>query len=279
MIVRARLRSTVGSIHHAKASNRPYMMNVSLRQDLITRHSHQQRLAVAHGLADAIRARHGDSVVAIVVVGSTAVGSDGPFSDLDVTAVTREDLGNHSKCYPCEGLQINLDYQTVQESFDEAREPHGGGCWLSCIPLYDPSGLTRELASAYKTIGPEACRAAFVRVIRDDLSSALGKARNAALASDRASFVAALCAFSQAACRALCMLNANRAVTGNARLIAEAKSLPILPPHFSELIDVISGVVPSSDQVMYDSAEGLWSGLIGIIEELGLQWDEPDLLP
>ncbi len=75
------------------------------------------------------------------------------------------------------------------------------------------------------------------------------------------------------------MLNGNRAVTGNARLIAEAKSLPIVPPRFSELIDLISGVVPASDQVMYDSAEQLWSGLVRITEELGLPWDESDLLP
>jgi hypothetical protein len=128
-------------------------------------------------------------------------------------------------------------------------------------------------------ITPEACRAAFVRVVRNVLSSALGKARNAAIESDRGSFVAALCAFSQAACRALCMINANRAVTGNSRLIAEAKTLPILPPYFSELIDAISGAVPCSDQVMYDSAEELWSGLIWIIEELGLRWNELDLLP
>jgi hypothetical protein len=254
------------------------MMHLAARKDLDAGHSHQERLAVARQLAGRILARHGEAVVAIVIVGSTAVGADGPYSDLDVTAVTREDLGDQSKSYPCEGLQINLDYQTVDESFEEAREPHGGGCWLACIPLYDPTGLARELASAYRAINPGACWAAFLQVVRDDLATAIGKARNAVLAGDRASFVAALCSFSQAACRGLCMLNANRAITANARLIAEVKSLLLLPPRFGELIDFISGAVPACDQVMYDSAEELWSGLLGIVQELGLGWEECDLL-
>ena len=158
-----------------------------------------------------------------------------------------------------------------------SREPHGGGCWLTCIPLYDPTGLTRELASAYRAIGPEACQEAFLRVVRSDLSTSIGKARNAALAGDRACLIHALCAFGEAACRGLCMLNDNHAVTGNARLIAEAKSLPSLPPRFSELIDVVSGVLPSSDQVMYDSVEELWAGLLEMVEGLGLRC-KPDLL-
>jgi kanamycin nucleotidyltransferase len=253
-------------------------MDVALRKDLSGGHSHQHRLAIARQLAGRIVARHGEVVVAIVVFGSTAIGADGPYSDLDVTVVTRVDLGDQSKCYPCEGLQINLDYQTVEESFDEAREPHGGGCWLTCISLYDPTALTRELASAYRAIGREAHQDAFLRVVRDDLSTSVGKARNAALAGDRSSFIAALCAFSQAACRGLCMLNANRPVMGNASLIAEARSLPIRPPRFSDLIDIISGAVPSCDQTMYDSVEELWAGLLGVVKELGLRWQETDLL-
>jgi hypothetical protein len=253
-------------------------MNVIVRKGLSAGHSHQHRLAVARQLAGRVLARHGEAVVAIVLCGSTAVGADGPYSDLDVTVVTREDIGGQSKCYPFEGLQINLDYQTVEESFEEAREPHGGGCWLACTPLYDPAGRTRELASAYRAIGPEACREAFLRVVRGELSTSIGKVRNAALAGDRASFLAAVCAFGEAACRGLCMLNGNRPVTGNASLIDEAKALPLLPARFGELIDVISGAVPSCEQVMYDSVEEVWAGLLDVVKGLGLRWQESDLL-
>jgi hypothetical protein len=253
-------------------------MDVAVRKDVGPGHSHEHRLAVARRLAARVLDRHGEAVVAIALVGSAATGADGPYSDLDVTVMTREDVGDQSKCYPLEGLQINLDYQTVEESFAEAREPHGGGCWLACVPLYDPAGLTRELASAHRAVGPEACREAFLRLVRDDLSTLVGKARNAALAGDRASFLAALCAFGRAACRALCVLNGNRSATGEAGLIALAKSLAILPPRFGELIDVISGAVPSCDQAMYDSLEEAWAGIRTIVEGLGLRWQESDLL-
>jgi hypothetical protein len=253
-------------------------MDVALRKGLDAGHSHQRRLAIAHQLTEQILARHGDRVAAIVLFGFTAVGGDGPYSDLDMAVVTHEDLGAHSKCYPCRGLQINLDYQTVEESFEEAREPHTGGCWPTCIPLYDPAGLTRQFAAAYQALGPRECQEAFLRVIRDDLSVVIGKIRNSVVAADRASFLHALCAFSQAACRGLCMVNGNRAVAANARLIAEARSLPVLPPRFAELIDVISGVVAVSDQTLYDSVEELWAGVLGIVAQRGLRWVEPELL-
>jgi len=73
-------------------------------------------------------------------------------------------------------------------------------------------------------------------------------------------------------------LEANCAAAGNARLISVAKSLPVLPPRFAELIDVISGAVPSRDQTLYDSVEELWAGLLGIVQRHGLRWQEPDLL-
>lgn len=253
-------------------------MEAILRKDIHAGHSHQQRLMIANQLAGRILSRHGEAVAAIVVFGSTAADADGPYSDLDITVVTHADLGSQSKCYPYQFLQINLDYQTVQESFDEAREPHGGGCWLTCIPLFDPEELTRQLAATYLAISHRSCEEAFARLVRDDLSTAIGKMRNAVVANDRPSFVAAACAFSEATCRSLCVLNANRAIAYSGELTAVAKSLPIVPPRFGELIDIISGSVPLCDQAVYDAAEDLWASLIELAEQRGLCWHESALL-
>ena len=75
------------------------MLDIALRIDPSCRHPHQQRLAIAYRLAERILARHGDAVAAIVVVGSTAIGAVGPFSDIDVRAVTHIISGT----VPCTG--------------------------------------------------------------------------------------------------------------------------------------------------------------------------------
>jgi predicted nucleotidyltransferase len=113
-------------------------MQVNLRDSVPVGHSHEQRMELARQLASLILEEHDAAVAAIVIFGTTAIGLDGPYSDLDVTVVTQSDLGHHSQCYLYDRLQINLDYQNIEESLAEASEPHMRGCWITYLPLYDP---------------------------------------------------------------------------------------------------------------------------------------------
>ncbi|MBV9850293.1 MAG: hypothetical protein JO250_11510 [Armatimonadetes bacterium] len=254
-------------------------MNVTLRDSVPVGHAHQQRLEVARQLVSLILDRHGGTVAAIVIFGTTAIEQDGPYSDLDMTVVTDIDLGGESKCYPCQGLQINLDYQTVAESLEEAREPHAGGCWLTCLPLYDPRGVVAQFQEAFEGIARDECDRAFVTLLRDDLATGIGKIRNAIVAQDRAALLRSLQHFGEQMCRALCILNGSHAVTGTARLRDETKTLRLLPPQFAERIDMVLGTTPATEQAMYDAAEDLWASMIQIARERGLTWEAPHLLP
>lgn len=240
-------------------------------------HSHQQRLDAARQLVALILEEHGDTVAAIVVFGTTAIGLDGPYSDLDMTVVTRRDIGGHSKCYPCNGLQINLDYQTVEESFEEAREPHAGGCWVTCLPLYDPTGIVARFRKAFEGITISECDQAFMAAMRDGLATSIGKIRNAVVSQDRAAFLNALQDFSECVCRALCIINGNHDITGTTRLRDETKTLAWLPVGFSEQIDQVTGATPVTEQEMYEAAEDLWAGMVEIAQRKGLKWERPSL--
>ena len=252
-------------------------MNTALRESAPAGHSHRQRLEAAGKLAALILERHGDTVVAIVALGTTAIGQDGPYSDLDMTVVTRRDIGGHSKCYPCDGLQINLDYQTVEESFEEAREPHMGGCWANCLPLHDPTGLAARLREAFEGVSAGECDRAFAAAMGDGPATYIGKVRNAVVSQDRAALLSALQGFGECVCRALCIINGNHAVTGTARLRDETKTLALLPAGFSEQIDQVTGAVCVTEQGMYEAAEDLWAGMAGIARRKGLRWEQPSL--
>jgi hypothetical protein len=85
----------------------------------------------------------------------------------------------------------------------------------------------------------------------------LGKIRNSVVAADRAFFVWACQAYSEAVCQAICLRN-RLYVTGRARLREMAKQLPVVPDGFATLIDTVSGVHAATDQDAYDAAEVLW---------------------
>ena len=253
-------------------------MNTILRDSVPPGHSHQQRLDVAGQLASLILDKHGDTVVAIVVFGTTAIEQDGPYSDLDMTVVTYDDIGGHSKSYSFNGLQINLDYQTIEESLEEAREPHAGGCWVRCLSLYDPNNMVAQFREVFEDVTRDECGQAFVGIMQDDLATDIGKIRNAIIAQDRAMLIKTLQHFGEQVCRALCIINGNHDVTGTARLRDETKTLSLLPPKFAEEIDRATGATPATEQEMYGAAEDLWAGMVQIAREEGLEWEFQHLL-
>jgi kanamycin nucleotidyltransferase len=248
-------------------------MNIALRDSVPAGHSHQQRLDVAGQLASLILDKHGNTVVAIVVFGTTAIEQDGPYSDLDMTVVTRDDIGGHSKSYPFLGLQINLDYQTIEESFEEAREPHAGGCWVKCLSLYDPHDMVAKFGRAFRNVTRVECGQAFATIMQDNLATDIGKIRNSIIAQDRASLIKSLQHFGEQVCRVLCIINGNQDVTGTARLRDETKALGLLPPGFPDQIDKVTGANPVTEQEMYEAAEDIWAGIIQIARREGLEWE------
>jgi kanamycin nucleotidyltransferase len=208
--------------------------------------------------------KHGAKILGVGLYGTTAIGMDGPYSDLDMTFITQVDLGHESTVTTRERLLLNLDYQTWDESVAEAKDPELAGTWADFLVLYDPPGLFPALRGMADELTDEDYARAFRRKVSDEVATNLGRIRNAVVHADRASFLWACQAYSEAACRAICLRN-RRYVTGRARLREMTKRFPVVPTHYSSLIDTISGAHPATDQEVYDATEALWIG----IAELG----------
>lgn len=253
-------------------------MDIRLRENLPAGVSHEQRLAVAQELATRVVTRHSSAVAAIAIRGSTAVGADGPYSNLDVIVVTYPDMSQESKCYSHAGMAIRLDYRTVEEAMGEARDPSAGGAWMTAQVLYDPQGVVEDLRRTWRGLSRNDCRRRFVRYMCEHLVTSIGKMRNAAIAGDRARFVHAACEFAHDVCRALCALNDKTHVADGRQLFRETMKLKVLPADFERLIGIVSGAWPAGDQEVYDAAEDLWAGMQRLAEQQGLVWVSGDLM-
>ena len=197
----------------------------SLREGIERDYSHEDRLEVARRVTDICLQAHGEKIAAVGIYGSTAVKRDRAYSDLDMTILTYEDLGQHTKCYSLNGLCVNLDYQTIAESMaSEATVPGSGGCWASFMVLYERDGAASRLREAYEALGEEDVRHEFAVRLGDHLNTYIGKVRNAMLAGDRSSLVLAALNLGVESCRALQLLNGHY-TTGEAFLREETKVL------------------------------------------------------
>lgn len=253
-------------------------MNVKLRNGLPPGTSHEGRLCIARRLLSHILKEHGPKIAAVCIYGSTSVDCDGPYSDLDITVLTYPDIGDQTKYYTLAGLSIALDYQTIEESLEEVRDPREGGCWRDIRVLYDPHGEVEKLRAVYQSLTEQDCRDAFVVSMRDLIARDIGKIRNAVLFDDRATLVGAAHYLAEHTCRALCGLNDRAYVTGSVRLFEHTKGLPRVPSNFGPLLDVVSGAVASSDQDLYEAAEDLWANLQALACECGLAWESTDMM-
>jgi hypothetical protein len=96
------------------------------------------------------------------------------------------------------------------------------------------------------------------RVLDRDAASAMGDIRNAVLAPDRATFLLARMIYARALCRALSLLE-RRCFTEWARLREMKEQLLDLPAVVETRLDMVSGMLPATDQEAYDAAEELWT--------------------
>ncbi len=250
---------------------------MKLREQIEPGFTHKERLQIAQSIADLCLKRHGNKIAAIGIYGSTAIEGDQAYSDLDMTVVTYENLGSQTKCYCLNGLSINLDYQTIEESLnDEATVPGEGGCWTSFRVLYERDGITEKLKSQYEALNESDVHHEFARRMRDALNTYVGKARNAVLSSDRASLICAAQNFGIELCRALQLLNGYY-TTGETSLRDETKRLADLPEGFAGRIDIVMGAIPTSDNDIYNAIEDLWTEMKLLARRHAISWLSTDI--
>lgn len=147
-----------------------------------------RRLELAEILAAELRRREGRNLVAVGVYGSVARGEERAHSDVDLLIVVRRKRATIRHVVR-EGILVTILQQTPDEAKEEVTGSRSDihdalGGWQSMRPLYDPSGLLRQLTRRSKKPTREqfreATRRAFLETYED-----LGKLRNALAAGDR----------------------------------------------------------------------------------------------
>src|SRR6266704_6495353 len=117
--------------------------------------AHEQRVETGRRISVQIQEKFKDQVLAVFITGSTAKALDRPYSDLEMTAIMKDNVEVPIKYYVYEGLLIQIDYRQESEFLKAAREP--GHDWplgadecRNRIVLFERDGWTRMLDEAVK---------------------------------------------------------------------------------------------------------------------------------
>lgn len=103
----------------------------------------EQRLAAAKAIAERLKDRYKEELIAVIVEGSTAKGLDLPESDLELSVVIK---GGAERWYPFlfKGISVGIGYGNPEAELEAAGEidyywPVTGDCYETAQVIYDPA--------------------------------------------------------------------------------------------------------------------------------------------
>lgn len=130
----------------------------------------RERLERARHIADWILGHYSDAVVAIGIYGSTARGSDEPYSDLEMSVLMRSSPTPGRDERYVQGLKISVEFHTVGSVYRRLQRvdltwPLCVDQFVSVLSLYDPEGHWPKL----KLLVDQLPSGSFVQAIREGI--------------------------------------------------------------------------------------------------------------
>ncbi len=243
--------------------------------------SHEHRVEIGRRISAKILETFGDHVLSVFITGSTAKALDRPYSDLEMTAIMKDNVEVPTKYYVYEGLLIQIDYRQESEFLKAAREP--GHDWPlgadECrirIVLFDRDNWTGRLVEAVKQ-NDSADFTEALRFAALEMTESLAAVRNADYKDDSVDLRTRAFNLAWDAARVVYLLNRKYVLT-TSWYWKQVLECPLLPRDLNQLIDITAGFAPSSRDQLINAAEKLWSETVFLVKDRGISLESNEII-
>ena len=236
------------------------------------------RLALAHELAQRVHRHYGDRTLAVGVYGSVARGQDGPYSDIEIHCVLDGhgvELSHEWSTGPWKA-QIDVYSEDVllrwAAEVDE-RWPLTHGACTNLMAVYDPTSFFPRLRETALAQPDEAFQLAIRDLIVGELYELIGKIRNARAGAHESGLpylAIELCKYG--AC--LVGLGSRYQYSGAPRFLEESLALPGPPSGHDQLCRLVMAGDLGNPGRVADACDGFWSGIEQWAKERGISIEE-----
>lgn len=243
----------------------------------------RERLALVEEMHSKLRARYGDQLKAIALYGSTARGTDGPYSDIELICVLRSDGEEYSFEWSAGPWKAEVDVYSEAILLAKAARVSGSwpmthGAFQTATPLYDPDGYFQQVRDAASAPTDEQIRTAIEETLVGELYELAGKLRNATAAC-RTSFLPMLATYFALYGAWVIGLQNRRCFTASSIMLEEAMAWDHRPPGYDRLCRMVTAGRLSSPTEVTEACEDFWQGLNLWAREQGYQITDPRRIP
>ena len=242
--------------------------------------THEERLRIARLISDRVVRKYGDDVRAVYVCGSTSKKLDRPFSDLELIVVVRDRAEIPMKYYLYRGLIVEIEYLKSTNILNAAERftdnwPWEADQYRNRIALYERHRWLRKLDDAVakndKTGSVEAIRKSFMM-----MTESMAVLKNAIRTNDTVGILSRGRMLAEDAARIVLLLN-RRYVTTTSWLWKIVFDLRTKPKDFKELVEKMSGFVPTTREEVVASSERLYKEMSELVTQAGVKIECDDL--
>jgi kanamycin nucleotidyltransferase len=242
-----------------------------------------ERLQLAQEIAARALELHGERVLAIGLYGSTARGTDGPFSDIEMFCILNTSDEDYSHEWSYGPWKAEVDFLSENVVLSKAAEiderwslTHSVFCNVHA--LYDPHNFFARLCEVVTSQPQERFTAVIHALIVDEIYEAIGKLRNAQYQGNMAYLPEV--SFSLAKYGAFLVGLANRYhySTGSG-VQAESLTLPGRPAGYDELCEMVMKGELNDPVRIVEACEAFWAGVEQWAEMRGIRIDVAQKIP
>ena len=110
----------------------------------------KEKLEMISILKDRLLAARGEDMLAIGVYGSIALGTEGPYSDIEMHVITKDGIKMETLEFVYDKFKIELSTNEKTAFFQEAEEVDDSwaikaGAFINILPIHDPENIFEQV--------------------------------------------------------------------------------------------------------------------------------------
>jgi kanamycin nucleotidyltransferase len=245
--------------------------------------SRAQRWALVEEIAGRVMEVHGDDVLAIGLYGSTARGTDGPYSDIEMLCVLRSLGQDYDHEWTVGPWKAEVNFHSQDLELEEAAKVDADwalthGQYRDARPLHDPEGFFDQLRILVRDVTDAQLDSAIHEVVVGEIYELVGKLRNAMQAGALDGVTGIAVEMVRQSALALGLACRHQYRTG-AELLADSLRLPGRMAGYDRLCGMVMSGQLSERAEVAAACESLWEGVAEWAAQRGITLEERNRIP
>lgn len=243
--------------------------------------TNEEKLKVIDEIKNRIINTYGDSVLAIGVYGSIALGTDGPFSDIEMHVVAKDGTESNTHEFIYGKFKIEINVNQKSEIFKQAREVDDAwsikaGVFTNIKSIYDPSHLFDKIKSLPFLISDKEIKAIMREFMIWEPYETMAKIRNNYQIKNLHYIPLGAKDLVWQTSKLIGLSNKHIYST-RARVFEESLRMESKPAGYQHLVVKVMEGKLDDKELIYLLCEDLWTGLNEWYAELGIEYRTKEL--